>query len=98
MSKVPADDDITDDRRGLKQMFSRTCDIVTGLCESLKNARNYRLTILERLKNKPGIKPSPGQQVSAAGFPADLTAQPEGVEKGNGISPQKNTESGFLKD
>ena len=44
-----------DDRKGLKQTFPDNCNIVNGLCQSLRNAADYRLQILkemeERLRN-----------------------------------------------
>ena len=44
-----------DDRKGLKQTFPDNCNIVNGLCQSLRNAADYRSQILkemeERLRN-----------------------------------------------
>ena len=45
----------SDDRKGLKQTFPDNRNIVSGLCQSLRNAADYRLQILkeveERLRN-----------------------------------------------
>ena len=45
----------SDDHKGLKQTFLDNSNIVNGLCQSLKNAADYRLQILkeveERLRN-----------------------------------------------
>ena len=45
----------SDDRKGLKQTFPDNINIVNGLCQSLRNAADYRLQILkeveERLRN-----------------------------------------------
>jgi len=45
----------SDDHKGLKQTFPDNSNIVNGLCQSLKNAADYRLQILkeveERLRN-----------------------------------------------
>jgi hypothetical protein len=45
----------SDDSKGLKQTFPDNRNIVNGLCQSLKNAADYRLQILkeveERLQN-----------------------------------------------
>jgi hypothetical protein len=45
----------SDDHKGLKQTFPDHHNIVGGLCQSLKNAADYRLQILkeveERLQN-----------------------------------------------
>jgi hypothetical protein len=45
----------SDDRKGLKQTFPDDRNIVNGLCQSLKNAADYRSQILkeveERLQN-----------------------------------------------
>ena len=44
-----------DDSKGLKQTFPDNCNIINGLCQSLRNAADYRLQILkeveERLRN-----------------------------------------------
>jgi hypothetical protein len=45
----------SNDRKGLKQTFPDNLNIVNGLCQSLRNAADYRLQILkeveERLRN-----------------------------------------------
>lgn len=47
--------EISNDRKGLKQTFPDNLNIVNGLCQSLRNAADYRLQILkeveERLRN-----------------------------------------------
>jgi hypothetical protein len=43
-----------DNRKGLKQTFSDNRKIVDGLCKSLRNAADYRLRILEQIKEQLG--------------------------------------------
>ena len=38
------------DYKGLKQAFPDNHNIVKGLCQSLKNVNDYRLSILEKIK------------------------------------------------
>ena len=90
MSKDRAEDNIADDHGGLKQIFSRTCDVVNGLCESLKNARNYRHSLLEALKRKQAIKPPPPRNIPEETFRAEFGSRPEGADKKDIISPVNN--------
>jgi hypothetical protein len=41
-----------DDRKGLKQSFPDNLNIVNGLCQSLRNAADYRLQILKELEEQ----------------------------------------------
>jgi hypothetical protein len=45
-------DESADDRKGLKQTFSDNRNIVNGLCQSLRNASDYRVRILEEIKEQ----------------------------------------------
>ena len=45
-------DKSADDRKGLKQTFPDNCNVVNGLCQSLKNAAYYRIQILEEIKEQ----------------------------------------------
>jgi hypothetical protein len=40
------------DYKGLKQAFPDNHNIVKGLCQSLKNVNDYRLSILEKIKKQ----------------------------------------------
>jgi hypothetical protein len=41
-----------DEREGLKTTFHENLNVVNGLCESLKSACDYRLRVLEELKEQ----------------------------------------------
>ena len=42
----------SDDRKGLKQTFPDNRNIVSGLCQSLKNAADYRLQMLKEVEEQ----------------------------------------------
>ena len=50
--KMPETDCYENDSKGVKQTFPDNCNIVSGLCQSLKNANDYRLSILEKIKKQ----------------------------------------------
>ena len=42
----------SDDRKGLKQTFPDNRNIVSGLCQSLRNAADYRLQMLKEVEEQ----------------------------------------------
>jgi hypothetical protein len=52
---IHASDERENVRKELKQAFPENHHIVSGLCESLKNANDYRIRILEQIKKQLGI-------------------------------------------
>jgi hypothetical protein len=42
----------SNDHKGLKQTFPDNRNIVSGLCQSLKNAADYRVQILNEVKER----------------------------------------------
>ena len=42
----------SDDRKGLRQTFPENCNITNGLCQSLKMVADYRLRILNKIKEQ----------------------------------------------
>lgn len=55
MIKITFSDGYSNDSKILKQLLENP-NIVSGFCESLKNASNYRVHILEKIKNQIEIK------------------------------------------